>query len=319
LTANLSNTFGNPFNLIIEFTGGLTDCCDYDIHIDDIRIDCFKDEDRLIWKNNDCPGFDIKHVIDNKKSWVYNPGLPMIGNSEYDNITRDGGDFSLMKPFATINREFAPSPDAELPWRYTDYLQQSGILEKPSKLVLNSKEVLLTFNMCTPQDCNTTGSTVTLLQLEDYKKVFQSFWVQMIEQFIPATTIFVAGEKWCNAPDVICSEFEECDYDFEFVEGEVTSIVFETDGSDIPEPGGTNTEVPTENPGGYNDENPNTGTPLTTNDGPIITDNIYIVPTEPELGLTTTEKGSVPPESLVAERIRYLNKFTSVQTETIFE
>jgi hypothetical protein len=148
LTVNLSNTVGNPFNLILEFTGGLTDCCDYDIHIDDIRIDCFKDEDRLIWKNNICPGFDIKHVVDNKKSWVYNPGLPSIGITEDDNIIRERGDFGLMEPHATINRTFAPSPDADLPWRYTDYLNRDGILEKHSKLVLNSKEVLLYFNMC---------------------------------------------------------------------------------------------------------------------------------------------------------------------------
>ena len=37
--------------------------------------------------------------------------------------------------------------------------------------------------------------TASLLQLEEYKKVFQSFWVRMIEQFVPATTIFVSGEK----------------------------------------------------------------------------------------------------------------------------
>ena len=44
-----------------------------------------------------------------------------------------------------------------------------------------------------PADFSNCTKQVTLLQLEEYKKVFQSFWVRMIEQFVPATTIFVSG------------------------------------------------------------------------------------------------------------------------------
>jgi len=70
----------------------------------------------------------------------------------------------------------------------------------------------------------TTTTIVTYLslqELENYKKQFQSFWIPFMEQFIPATTVWVAGERWCNEP---CAIIEPCDYDFELVEAEVTSI-----------------------------------------------------------------------------------------------
>lgn len=63
----------------------------------------------------------------------------------------------------------------------------------------------------------TTESTykyLTLYELENYKKQFQSFWIPFMEQFIPATTVWVAGERWCNEP---CNIIDLCDYDFELV------------------------------------------------------------------------------------------------------
>lgn len=68
----------------------------------------------------------------------------------------------------------------------------------------------------------TTVTTVTYLslyELESYKKQFQSFWIPFMEQFIPATTIWVAGERWCND---VCTIINPCDYDFELVESEVS-------------------------------------------------------------------------------------------------
>lgn len=68
----------------------------------------------------------------------------------------------------------------------------------------------------------TTVTTVTYLslyELENYKKTFQSFWIPFMEQFIPATTIWIAGERWCNEP---CTVIDSCDYDFELVESEVS-------------------------------------------------------------------------------------------------
>jgi hypothetical protein len=63
----------------------------------------------------------------------------------------------------------------------------------------------------------TTQPTIKYLsiyELENYKKQFQSFWIPFMEQFIPATTIWVAGERWCNEP---CTIIDTCDYDFELV------------------------------------------------------------------------------------------------------
>ena len=65
----------------------------------------------------------------------------------------------------------------------------------------------------------TTVTYLSLYDLENYKKQFQSFWIPFMEQFIPATTIWVAGERWCNE---VCTIINPCDYDFELVEAEVS-------------------------------------------------------------------------------------------------
>lgn len=298
------------FGIYLEIYQGLNCCCNYDIFIDDIRVDCPKDESLITYNNVQCPGFEITRVIDNKKSWVYNPGLPSVGISEYDDIERIDGSFGLLNGEGSINRTFAPSLDASIPWRYTDYWHQSSVYENHSNLVLNSKELWLTYDMCADcpisgttlacpsgytlsagtstcyqtncdlyeitnggftdcivqyNDCDgnntnvtvsaattvnvcaqlvyaslciglsvttlsacsntttaTTVNTVTYLSLydlENYKKQFQSFWIPFMEQFIPATAIWVAGERWCNEP---CTVIDVCDYDFELTEAEIS-------------------------------------------------------------------------------------------------
>jgi len=64
----------------------------------------------------------------------------------------------------------------------------------------------------------TTLTYLSLYDLENYKKQFQSFWIPFMEQFIPATTIWVAGERWCNIP---CPVVDTCKYDFEFTESDI--------------------------------------------------------------------------------------------------
>ena len=175
---------GTPFKLKLNLDGTL-DCCEYDIYVDDISVSCIVQDAIEVSTRNDCPGFTLNKVIDNKKSWVYNDG-------------------------DVINRVFAPSVDADIPWRYTNYVEQSNVWEKHSKLVLNSKELYLTFNMCTPENCSTP---LNVFELIEYKNNFQNFWVKFIEQFVPATTIFVSGEKWCNKPNEICKVIDECGYE----------------------------------------------------------------------------------------------------------
>ena len=146
------------FGVNLEIYQGLNCCCDYDIFVDDIRVSCNRQVPELIYNNIQCPGFNLTRVIDNKKSWVYNPGIPSVGISEYDNIERADGSFGMLNGEGTINRTFAPSLDADIPWRYTDYWQQSSVYEKHSNLVLNSKELWLTFDMCA--DCPISGTTL---------------------------------------------------------------------------------------------------------------------------------------------------------------
>lgn len=122
ISSNIINDTTTPFKVKLVING-LNECCEYDIFVDDIKVECTKQDSFTFTNYNACPGFKLKKVIDNKKSWVKNTEQ-------------------------TINRVFAPSPDADLPWRYTNYFEQSGLYERDSRLVLNSKEVYLTFNMC---------------------------------------------------------------------------------------------------------------------------------------------------------------------------
>lgn len=182
--ATINDYDGSPFKLKLNLSGTL-DCCEYEVFVDDISVECSIVDTLTVTNQFDCPGFDLIRTIDNKKSWVYNDG-------------------------EEINRQFAPSEDADIPWRYTDYFEQSNVLEKHSKLVLNSKELALTFNMCSLDEC---GEPINIFDLLEYKKNFQNFWVRFMEQFIPATTIFVSGEKWCNTPSQICTVIDECGYE----------------------------------------------------------------------------------------------------------
>ena len=314
------------FGVYLEIYQGLNCCCNYDIFIDDIRVDCPKDESLITYNNVQCPGFEITRVIDNKKSWVYNPGTPLVGISDYDNIEREDGSFGMLNGEGNINRTFAPSLDADIPWRYTDYFVQSSVLERHSNLVLNSKELGLTFDMCA--DCPISGTTLgcpsgytltasgttsvcvktlsatteiisastvptvtylNLYDLENYKKTFQSFWIPFMEQFIPATTIWVAGERWCNEP---CTIIDLCDYDFELTEAEI-SIQPVQQGFFPSSPRSVgSTVVPTtvSSTVGTTNVAPAGGIPTTSNNIVTIenlglTTETYIIPTEDQLSV----------------------------------
>lgn len=505
------------YKVSLQFTSGLNCCCVYDIFLDNISFSCSEDEVITEIIKDKCPGFDLVPVIDNKKSWVYNPGnlnYSGIRNQSgrlIDNDIINNGELGLIGGYGTINRIFAPSPDADLPWRYTDYFNQSSILEKHSNLVLNSKELYLTFDMCsiggpcpdgytlsagteicykyidgcpdgytlsggtcisattattinyvttptTPSGCtagyllsggtcysagtetcngtlwdltvtgggfvqdvllkdcdnntyqtivgtytagtysgfcsttqpvvnfttttssfsntgipcfistgttivtsvpNTTGCTTgfllsggtcysavtgtttvitttntvpelvteesnplacktkfTLLQLENYKKTFQSFWLNFVEQFIPATTIFISGEKWCNRPDEICTQYEECDFDFEFVEGDVTITPNTNElGRSAVVSQDSNTVDP--NFGGLNEER--VYQPLSyesTRNGPIDTTTVRIRPLPSEDGETKTLPSVI--DNLEERRIRRQNYLKKLQPIQIF-
>jgi hypothetical protein len=359
------------YYVALQFTSGLNCCCVYDIFLDNFKFSCSEEEEIVDVINNDCPGFKLTPVIDNKKSWVYNPG-----NIDYsgirnqagiltDNTIIEGGDNGLIQGYGVVNRTFAPSPDADIPWRYTDYYEQSSILEKHSNLVLNSKELYLTFDMCSiggpcqdgytlsagtetcykyvttcPDGYNLSGDTCysgtstattiqqlvteksnplacktkfTLLQLENYKKTFQSFWINFVEQFVPATTIFVAGEKWCNREDEICTQYEECDFDFEFVEGDVTT---NPNTNELKRKPVVSQDSNTVEPNLSDTPEERVYSPLlykSTEDGPIDTPTIKILPLPKEPGKTTTTPSVLDDiNGRIRRKEEYSKKITTV-------
>jgi hypothetical protein len=391
------------FGLNLEIYQGLNCCCDYDFFVDDIQVNCVGQVPSLVYNDIQCPGFNINRVIDNKKSWVYNPGLPSVGISEYDDIERIDGSFGLLNGEGSINRTFAPSLDASIPWRYTDYWNQSSVYENHSNLVLNSKELWLTYDMCAdcpisgttlacPSgytlsagtsvcyqsncisyninntggdcsvnyiDCNsttittiivsantsvdvcstvtpytvfactglvfsattfcsssivsaTTVNTVTYLSLydlENYKKQFQSFWIPFMEQFIPATAIWVAGERWCNE---VCTIINPCDYDFELVEAEVSIQEIPPGFFPPPPKSYTNSGFV----GLVANTNTNISLPSGTSTATQPTNPQNIVPVV-DLGLTETTPIIKTVTEASIDITAYRNRFTSPTIETI--
>ena len=157
-------------------------------------------------------------------------------------------------------------------FQFTGLTITEGICTGTTTTTINTLETTNSGSYCLEK--------VSLLQLEDYKKTFQSFWVRMIEQFVPATTIFVSGEKWCNNDELICTEFEECDYDYEYVESEITVINYGTDFSPIAT-GTTNNggDLTEENDSDTVIDNDSGGTPNDSDDGPIFDDGTTVIPT----------------------------------------
>ena len=148
----------DTIKLGVEFTDGLFKCCNYNVFFDDIQVNCEQTLGRELTYEEGCVGFELsKPIIDNKKSWVYNPGLSGMTDNVYDNMVRDNGvkgmniqDSRIVSigGHGDVNRVFAPSVDADLEFRDTDYYNFHSVVEKHSKLVLNSKELTLQFNMC---------------------------------------------------------------------------------------------------------------------------------------------------------------------------
>jgi len=291
ISSQITGYAGENFKIKLILNNVL-DCCDYNIFVDDIKVDCVKQDSITVTNKFQCPGFKLDRVIDNKKSWVYNDGLP-------------------------INRIFAPSPDADLPWRYTDYLEQSGVYEKHSKLVLNSKEMEITFNMCNTSNCT---PNLTIFELLEYKNNFQSFWIKFIEQFVPATTIFVAGEKWCAKAEDICPVYEECDYDNNFNLKDL-GVIQEDSKPNKPKPplagkqievnSGANTPE-SEKSGDWGKNNKPNGEPVVLDGfvGSFIEDRPSDVPEK-----LTFRRGELP---LLKDGMRtYISKFSSPQIQIV--
>jgi hypothetical protein len=327
------------FDINLQIDTGLNCCCQYEIYVDKISIICSGNTESPIVNDIKCPGYGITKVIDNKKSWVYNPGIAEIGISEYDNIERADGSFGLISGEGTINRIFTPSPDAEIPWRYTNYFLQSSVYEKHSNLTLNSKELWLIFNMCA--DCPISGTSLTcptgytlsantnfcysgvsvttattvvtvsylsLLELENYKKQFQSFWTPFLEQFIPATTIWVAGERWCNDP---CTVIDTCAFDLTESELSFVTIQETTNTSN-------NTNIVTSYASPEVFSSTATSAPSGGYSGQLPTNSNANTITILDLGNTSSTPNTVTEEDSNIDMLSYQSRFTTPNTITQF-
>ena len=153
----------------------------------------------------------------------------------------------------------------------------------------------------------TTVRSRSIQELKNYKKQFQKFWIPFMEQFIPATTIWVAGEKWCNEP---CPVINLCDLDYELVEGSVSIQTLKPPTNPIVPKNQTYDSVkPTENKSVMGFKNSG-GVSEKVNDTPLIT------PLK-DLGVTTTTPllNDNNITNLYIES--YRNRFSNITTETI--
>jgi hypothetical protein len=156
-----------------------------------------------------------------------------------------------------------------------------------------------------------TVKYLSLSELEKYKKQFQGFWVPFMEQFIPATTVWVAGERWCNDP---CPIISPCDYDFEYVEGDVSVI-------DLPRaepPLKPNLEGQVK---GYTTTTQPTNTVLANpigqaSSGSNTTDSPQIVQTT-DLGITTSTPIFKTQAETNIDILAYRNRFTETEIQTV--
>jgi hypothetical protein len=134
-----------------------------------------------------------------------------------------------------------------------------------------------------------------------------------VEQFVPATTIFVAGEKWCNREDEICTQYEECDFDFEFVEGDVTT---NPNTNELKRKPVVSQDSNTVEPNLSDTPEEKVYSPLlyeSTGDGPIDTPTIKILPLPKEPGKTTTTPSVLDDiNGRIRRKEEYSKKITTV-------
>lgn len=161
----------------------------------------------------------------------------------------------------------------------------------------------------------TTLNYLSIQELEKYKKQFQSFWIPFMEQFIPATTIWVAGEKWCNEP---CPIISPCDYDYELV-AEDTSIKIVNSSFFCPDRGcpkpikGDAPKVP---PKPIEPTSQQSVAATKPPSGGRVAKPQNIVPTK-DLGQTSSTLLLATQDDLGIDKTQYLNKFTPTKTVII--
>lgn len=178
--------------------------------------------------------FDIRRVADNKKSWVTTD----VTTSQYYDFMLRGTNYEIKDSRLVINsKEADASISTEMTLDYYVYsfyrdneytISVSGATVEPALLSFNEYLRDIVVKLINPSNRKTLRTYPVLSKIYwdylqyaetlgkktiDYTKTlsfiskFDSYWVKLVQQFVPATTIFLAGKKFANA-NITRSKFQ---------------------------------------------------------------------------------------------------------------
>ena len=177
-------------------------------------------------KFGDVSAFDLQRVIDNKKSWVVTTGET---SQQYELLLRDTN-YTIKDSRLVINsKEVDAAISTQKTFDYYVYsfykenkyiISASGNTVNPSKLTFNDYVREVTAKLIDPKNRKVVKTYPVLSKIYwdyleyaeaagiktiDYTKTlsfintFDTYWVKLVQQFIPATSIFLAGRKFTNS------------------------------------------------------------------------------------------------------------------------
>jgi hypothetical protein len=178
--------------------------------------------------------FDLNRTIDNKKSWVVATGETQ---QSYDFLLRDTN-YTIKDSRLVINSKEADAAiSSQMTFDYYVYsfynkngydISTSTATVEPSTLTFNDYIREITSKLVDPKNrkvikiypvlskiywdyLDYAGAldlkTIDYVKTLDFMSKFDTYWVKLLQQFIPATTIFLAGRKFANA-NVTKSKFQ---------------------------------------------------------------------------------------------------------------
>ena len=178
--------------------------------------------------------FDLHRTIDNKKSWV---GVTSETQQTYDLLLRDTN-YTIKDSRLVINSKEADAAiSSQMTFDYYVYslyrdnqydISVYNATVSPATLTFNDYIREITSKLIDPKNRKVIKTYPVLskiywdyldyagalnLKAIDYTKTlsfmntFDTYWVKLLQQFIPATTIFIAGRKYANA-NITKSKFQ---------------------------------------------------------------------------------------------------------------
>lgn len=178
--------------------------------------------------------FDLNRTIDNKKSWVVITGDTQ---QSYDFLLRDTNYMIKDSRLVINSKEADASISSQMTMDYYVYslyrdngyeISVNGATVAPKTLTFNEYVREITSKLIDPKNRKVVKTYPVLSKIYwdyldyssslnrkdiDYIKTlsfmnkFDTYWVKLLQQFIPATTIFLAGRKFANA-NITKSKFQ---------------------------------------------------------------------------------------------------------------